>query len=163
MALHRTALPRHTDGARWDGVALAVGGRRAGRAGAALRDGQRAAGGGGAGRGRHAAGAPAGDAPRGALRAHGAVCLAAAPALRAGTARAYREACPDDDAAWCARWAHHVAGLLRGCPNGPLHEGNWLLRPGMRSPRAAGPGCCARTARTRARRPPWPPGGTAKR
>ncbi|MFJ9847891.1 hypothetical protein [Streptomyces sp. NPDC101150] len=55
------------------------------------------------------------------------------PPLRAGLARAYREACPDDDGAWFARWAHHFAEALRGSPNGPLHEGGWQLRPGMSS------------------------------
>ncbi|MEU8880003.1 hypothetical protein [Streptomyces hydrogenans] len=30
------------------------------------------------------------------------------------------------------RWAHRFAGLLAGTPEGPLHDGRWLLRPAPR-------------------------------
>lgn len=50
--------------------------------------------------------------------------------LRADTARRHRDTHPDDDA-WSLRWAHHFADALRASSNGPLHEGDWQLRPGM--------------------------------
>ncbi|WP_329125189.1 hypothetical protein [Streptomyces sp. NBC_01465] len=52
------------------------------------------------------------------------------PHLRADLARTFREATPDD-ADWSARWAHHFATQLGESINGPLHEGDWHLVPGM--------------------------------
>ncbi|GGU79840.1 hypothetical protein GCM10010211_52360 [Streptomyces albospinus] len=100
MALHRTALPRHTDGARWEGLALAADGPDRPPLRCETADGRRLT---------VVQGAdvvlPARRRAtrRGVHYARTGRYVSPLPALRAGTARAYREACPDDDAAWSAR------------------------------------------------------------
>ncbi|MFI9050870.1 hypothetical protein [Streptomyces sp. NPDC053427] len=128
MAMHRTSLPRSAEGVPWEGLALAVDGPARPPLRFEVADGRRMV----------------------LFQGEQVVLLARQrvthfgvhyartgryasplPPLRAGLARTYREACPDDDGAWFARWAHHFAGELRGSLNGPLHEGSWNLRPGM--------------------------------
>ncbi|MFG2831251.1 hypothetical protein ACGFWI_27880 [Streptomyces sp. NPDC048434] len=127
MAMHRTALPRSASGVRWDGLALRVDGPSRPPLRAEVADGRRLV-------------LLQGDevvllarqrvTHRGVHYARTGRYVSPVPALRADMARRYREACTDDDA-WSARWAHHFATALRESGNGPLHEGNWQLRPGM--------------------------------
>ncbi|AWN30743.1 hypothetical protein [Streptomyces sp. NEAU-S7GS2] len=125
--MKRTPLPRSAEGVRWEGLALAVDGPARPPLRAEVADGRRLV-------------LLQGDQvvllARQRVTHHGVHYARTGrytspiPPLRAETARTYREACPDDDA-WFARWAHHFASALRESANGPLHEGDWHLRPGM--------------------------------
>ncbi|MFI1496197.1 hypothetical protein [Streptomyces platensis] len=125
--MKRTTLPRSAEGVRWDGLALGVDGPARPPLRAEVADGRRLV-------------LSQGDevvllarqrvTHRGVHYARTGRYTSPVPPLRAGTARTYREACPDDDA-WCARWAHHFASALRESRNGPLHEGDWQLTRGL--------------------------------
>ncbi|MEI5132610.1 hypothetical protein RB199_10960 [Streptomyces libani] len=125
--MKRTTLPRSAEGVRWEGLALGVDGPARPPLRAEVGDGRRLV-------------LLQGDqvvllarqrvTHRGVHYARTGRYTSPIPPLRAETARTYREVCPDDDA-WFARWAHHFASALRESGNGPLHEGDWHLRPGM--------------------------------
>ncbi|SBT41095.1 hypothetical protein [Micromonospora auratinigra] len=52
------------------------------------------------------------------------------PPVPAALARRIRETSVDD-AAWTARWAHHLVDRLAAAVDGPLHQGSWVLADGM--------------------------------
>ncbi|MGW2631066.1 hypothetical protein ACWC2K_17240 [Streptomyces chattanoogensis] len=129
MAMQRTTLPQAAQGVRWEGLALRVDGPDRPPLHYEVADGRRLV---LWQRGQVVLLARQRVTHYGVHYARTGHYRSAIPPLRAAVARAYREACPDDDA-WYARWAHHLADELRNSSNGPLHEGDWHLLAGMSS------------------------------
>ncbi|MEU9117281.1 hypothetical protein AB0D04_37440 [Streptomyces sp. NPDC048483] len=127
MAMQRTNLPRSASGVPWDGLALTVDGPARPPLRVEVADGQRLVLWQGS---RVALLARQRITYRGVHYARTGHYASPLPPLRADLARAYREACPDDNG-WFARWAQRFANELRDTPNGPLHEGDWRLTRGM--------------------------------
>lgn len=128
MAMHRTPLPRSATGVRWQGLALSVDGPVRPSTRCETADGRRLV---LFQDDRVALLARQRSTHRGVHYVRTGRYVSPLPPFRADTARAYRAAHPDDDGAWLARWAHHLADGLRDSPNGPLHQGDWHLLPGM--------------------------------
>ncbi|KPC63914.1 hypothetical protein [Streptomyces chattanoogensis] len=132
MAVQRTTLPRAAQGVRWDGLALTVDGPARPPLRWEVADGRRLVLLQGGDRGdRVVVLARQRVTHRGVHYARTDRYASPLPPLRAGLARTHREACPDDDDAWFARWANHFADGLRDSANGPLHEGDWQMTRGM--------------------------------
>ncbi|ARF58251.1 hypothetical protein [Streptomyces gilvosporeus] len=134
MVMQRTTLPRAARGVRWEGLALSVDGPARPPLCWEVADG-----------GRLVLFQGGEQADRVVLLARQRVTHRgvhyvrtgryASPLtpLRADLARKHRQACPDDDDAWFARWANHFADGLRDSADGPLHQGDWQLTRGMPS------------------------------